>query len=308
MAGRPSRKILSIGECMVEFSRAGQLDANLWRQGFAGDTLNVAWAFKACLDPDTFEIGYFTALGDDDFSGDMRRFLESSGFQTSTILQLAGKACGLYTISVDDTGERSFSYWRSASAARHLADDEDHLKETLNDNELVYLSGITLAILPADRRTALIRTLGKPGKREFKLAFDSNMRRTLWENRTTMCEVSEQVAAISHFVLPTFDDEKAAFGDASPQVTLERYKALGCREVVVKNGREPTQYLANDVEGEVPVAKAVQPLDTTGAGDSFSGTYLAARLQGADVEDAIGKATACCRSCDHGEGRACPHG
>lgn len=295
---KPSRKILSIGECMVEFSRAepgpeeggGADGLRLWRQGFAGDTLNVTWAMRACLDPGVFCVDYFTALGDDEFSAGMFRLFEQSGIGTSSIRSLAGASCGLYTISVDEQGERSFSYWRSASAARHLADDIGHLNATLAAFELVYVSGISLAILPPDRREAFISALGEPEKRSFKLAFDSNMRPGLWESKGALRGVTERVASISDYVLPTHDDEQNAFGDASALETLERYKSLGCREIVVKDGKRPSRYFAAGKQGEVAVAQPVQPVDTTGAGDSFSGSYLAARLEGEDVETAIRRA------------------
>ena len=262
---------------MVEFSRAepkpqersGDNATTVWRQGFAGDTLNVTWAMRACLDADLYGVDYFTALGDDEFSAAMSRFFQVAGIGTSSIRTLAGKSCGLYTISVDKEGERSFSYWRSASAARHLADDIGHLNITLAAFDLVYVSGISLAILPPERREAFIGALEEPGKRPFRLAFDSNMRPKLWESKSALCEVTERVAGISDYVLPTHDDEQNAFGDGSALETLERYKRLGCAEIVVKDGKRPTRYFAAGLEGEVAVDHPVRPVDTTGRWRQF---------------------------------------
>jgi len=37
----------------------------------------------------------------------------------------------------------------------------------------------------------------------------------------------------------------------------------------------------------VPITPENNPIDTTGAGDSFAGTYLAARLKGATMRNAL---------------------
>ena len=42
-----TQTFLSIGECMLELSQA---DGQLWRMGYAGDTLNTAWYVRAILD------------------------------------------------------------------------------------------------------------------------------------------------------------------------------------------------------------------------------------------------------------------
>ena len=57
-------KLLSIGECMVELSQAGE---GLLRKGFAGDTFNTAWYARACLSKD-WSVDYLTAVGDDPMS------------------------------------------------------------------------------------------------------------------------------------------------------------------------------------------------------------------------------------------------
>lgn len=68
-------RFLSIGECMVELSQAGD---GLLRKGFAGDTFNTAWYARACL-PEDWSVDYFTALGDDPLSEDMLAFIADAG-------------------------------------------------------------------------------------------------------------------------------------------------------------------------------------------------------------------------------------
>ena len=91
-------------------------------------------------------------------------------------------------------------------------------------------------------------------------------------------------------MLPSFDDEAALFGDATPRETIARCLDAGTEEVVVKNGGGEIFWSHLLQAGSVSDLPTARPLDTTGAGDSFNGAYLAARLQGASVPAAIGQA------------------
>ena len=276
-------RVLCIGECMVEFFCR---DDGLWQQGFAGDTLNVAWALRALL-PQTASVDYLTRIGTDALSDRMAEMLEVAGIGTAHLQRDGERTLGLYTIQTDSQGERRFSYWRSASAARRLAENELPLKTAIMGADLVYLSGITLAILPPLDRTRLLNCLGQRGNREFQLAFDPNIRPRLWEDMTTAAREISAVARISDIVLPTFDDEALAFGDVDAASSVARYRALGAEVVVVKDSTRPTRFATSAANGAIDVVPAQHVVDTTGAGDSFNGAVLAALLGGARIERAI---------------------
>ncbi|MBU2957727.1 sugar kinase [Paracoccus sp. 1_MG-2023] len=268
--------LLCIGECMIELS-GGQDD--LYRGGFAGDTLNTAWHARAHLAG--IPVAYYTAVGTDRMSDRMLDFFGSADIDTSDVRRIADRRPGLYMIEQRD-GDRHFTYWRENSAARLLAEDADHLRRVVQGRDLVYLSGITLAILSPDARDRLLDAL-----RDVRVAFDPNIRPVLWESPEVMRDVIMRAAALSDIVLPSFDDEAVHFGDADPQATVARYAAANpAAEIVVKDGPKPAHVRAEgrDVLVEVPPVTSV--VDATGAGDSFNGRYLAERLSGTDPEAA----------------------
>ncbi len=276
-------RVLCIGECMVEFFRR---DDGLWQQGFAGDSLNVAWALRALL-PATAQVDYLTRIGTDALSDAMLAMLDDAGIGTGHVQRDPDRTVGLYTIQTDTEGERSFSYWRSNSAARQLAADADALQRALLGADLVYLSGITLAILPPADRLRLFQSLGQRGMREFRLAFDPNIRPRLWEDAATARATVTAAAGIADILLPTHEDEAMAFGDRDAAATLARYLALGAVTVVVKDGTRPTLFADPAGGGTSPVTPSTQVIDTTGAGDSFNGGFMAAMLCGASPMQAI---------------------
>ena len=67
---------------------------------------------------------------------------------------------------------------------------------------------------------------------------------------------------------------------ADPARQLDRYAALGVREVALTAGAGGAWLRTPEGDAHVP-APATHVVDTSGAGDSFNGAYLAARLQGA---------------------------
>ncbi|BBF08923.1 hypothetical protein CHBNIII8_09560 [Haemophilus influenzae] len=74
---------------------------------------------------------------------------------------------GLYLIQLDAQGERTFLYWRNQSAARYMVQHPDFAKviAELQQVDLIYLSGISLAILPKNDRTFLIEQLSSLAKK-----------------------------------------------------------------------------------------------------------------------------------------------
>lgn len=280
-----TRRFLSIGECMVEMAMTGD---GLYRQGFAGDTFNTAWYARRALGPD-WQVSYFTTAGDETLSQRMLAFMEEQQVSTRYIRQLRNRTPGLYLISLS-SGERSFSYWRDASAAKALADDEASLAAAMADSDAIYFSGITLAILDAEARQRLLRQLAAARAQGKLIAFDSNIRLRLWPDMAELRAAIGAAARVTTVALPTVPDEPDVFGEAGHAGVARRYREEGVTELVVKAGAGDALAVWPGGETHVPPERNIIPVDTTGAGDSFNGAYLAARLQGIAPPEAARRA------------------
>lgn len=269
--------IALIGECMIELNGA---PFGAMRQTYGGDSLNTA-TYLARVSRDT-RVHYVSALGADPLSHGMIARWQVDGIHTDYVLRDPARQPGLYLIQLDENGERTFLYWRSDSAARYLLQHPDWQKiaDALPEFDAVYLSGISLAILPSADRLRLMAALSQYARNGGKVVFDGNYRPKLWQSADETRACYQALLPHVALALMTFDDEQALWGDVSPQASIARLQAAGVRECVIKLGANGALYARGDVREAVPTVPVTNVVDTTSAGDAFNAGFLAGWLHG----------------------------
>ncbi|ABD55491.1 sugar kinase [Jannaschia sp. CCS1] len=280
-------RVVSIGECMVEMAPSGT--PGTFAMSFAGDTFNMAW-YLARLAPG-WQVEFLTAIGTDSLSDAFRTFAADAGIGTQHMARHPDRGLGLYLTQLDD-GERSFHYWRETSAARTLANDEEALTASLQGADIVFFSGITLAILTEEAREVLFDAISEAQAGGAVVAFDPNIRDALWADPEDMRAAIMEAALSSEIVMPSFEDEARHFGDANPAATVARYLSAGATSVVVKNGAGDVHYSCGGEAGVATPTSVNAVVDTTAAGDSFNAAFLAKLIAGTPPADAVAAACA----------------
>ena len=283
--GRPN--IACIGECMLElvFSRK---HPGMLEHRYGGDTLNTC-VYLARLLKTQAQLHYVTRLGVDRFSRSMIEDWERQGIDCSMVERVPGRLPGLYLIDTDDGGERSFMYWRSEAPARDLFDQSSQqLAGRLAGFAVLYLSGITLAILSPEGRARVIDLMAACRNGGGLVAYDTNHRPKLWNDPADAVLWNSRAIGTSTLILPSTDDLSTLFGETlSPEDWLARLSHLGASETVLKTGGDAVHILHAGDRLCVPLPRIPAPVDTTGAGDSFNAAYIAARLAGATPKAAV---------------------
>lgn len=276
-------RVALIGECMIELQQ--HADGSL-RQSFGGDTLNTAVYLARLLG--SGQVDYVTALGDDSFSDAMCKVWSQEGIGLGKVQRLPGRLPGLYCIQTDASGERRFLYWRNEAAVRDcfMTPAAEPILAALTSYDVLYFSGITLAVLGAEGRSRLLTMLAKARSRGAKVAFDNNYRPRLWSSVEQAREA--YLACLPHvdLALLTEDDEQALYGYTSTEELLAAYRGRGIDEIVIKRGAQSCLVETGGKRFEIPTQKVERVVDTTAAGDSFSAAYLAARLKGEHPQQA----------------------
>ena len=275
-------RIALIGECMIELQH--RADGSL-QQSFGGDTLNTAVYLRRELGP-IGSVDYVTALGDDSFSDAMCQQWTDEGLGLGLVQRLPGRLPGLYCIQTDANGERKFLYWRNEAAVRDCftTPAAEPILAVLPAYDVVYFSGITLAVLGEVGRERLLQALVDARRRGATVVFDNNYRPRLWGSVEAARAAYRTVLAEVDIALLTEDDERALFGYADSEQVFAAYPAI--EEVVLKRGADACLIRCARERFAVPALKVEKVVDTTAAGDSFSAAYLAGRLKGDSPEEA----------------------
>ena len=207
------KTIAIIGECMIELNGT---PFGTMQQTYGGDTLNTATYLARNTARDTLRVDYISALGTDPLSREMRVRWEADGIDTRHVHTDPAHSPGLYLIQLDADGERTFLYWRNNSAARHLLQQPawPQTAAALANYDHLYLSGISLAILPPADREHLIDILNTS---RVPITFDGNYRPALWkdpaETRTAYARLLPhvQLALMTWGAMPTRKPPSAAY-------------------------------------------------------------------------------------------------
>ena len=237
---------------------------------FGGDTYNSAVYFSRLTNNKTNTF-YSTALGKDNFSKKMISRFKNENIKCDYIRTDGENPPGLYSIEINEKGERSFSYWRDQSPSKYifLGSKGKKLIKDINNADIFYYTGISAGILDEKQRKDLINI----GSSAIICGFDFNYRSQLhYNNKVSQLlfnEINNRVDI--HFV--SFDDARELFNIKSPleifeiinekkNLILIRYK----NSIIFKNKQQEIKTVT------VPHGEVV---DTTAAGDAFNGSFLA---------------------------------
>ncbi|MGJ8680847.1 sugar kinase [Paraglaciecola sp.] len=277
--------LLVLGECMMELSHANNGDL---QRSFAGDTYNSAVYAKRCME--NSQVSFVSAIGTDPFSQQMKSTWQAEGIDCSFVAETSLAEIGIYAIHTDNLGERSFSYWRKGSTASQMMQflDLETLKSQANQYQILYFSGISLAVLPEQDKLSFINFVAQMKDLGCRIAFDPNYRPRLWDSLDHAISWLEKAYAISDVILPGLEDHQVMFGHQDHKQMVEYFKQYLPHELVIKCGNDGTfVYTDCQLVTHLPFSPAPVQVDSTAAGDSFAGTYLAKRIEGQSTEHAL---------------------
>jgi len=218
-----------------------------------------------------------TAVGKDAFGNKIMNTLRECGVDVSRTVRKSEAKTGLAFVGLDQSGERSFSFYRSPSA--DLLYSEADLPDTLDDCAVLHFCSVALMESPMKRAHRRAIALAKASGA--LVSFDVNLRFSLWEDRGALYQAVWEFLPMADIV--KLSEEEVAFvtGETS-LVRAAKMLLFHCRYVIVTQGEKGATlfYLDNTPEDYgmrevcVGVPETVRAIDTTGAGDAFIGTFL----------------------------------
>lgn len=224
-------------------------------------------------------VRFAALLGRDQWGDFCLQALVNAGIDTSGVRRDAAVKTGI-TISITSAKDRAFVTYLGAMAIFHAA----HLDSAVMDGcgHLHISSYFLQESLRPDCRALFAEAHRRGMTTSLDPGFDPTEK---WDSglRETLKEVD--------IFFPN-EVELAGVGSSDDQIECLRRLENGRTLVVAKLGREGCMALEGGSPVQVP-AFAVQPVDTTGAGDSFNAGFLHAWLRRRPLREAMRFGAAC---------------
>lgn len=262
--------ILCLGEPLIEFVRR---EDGLYQRSIGGDTSNAAVAAAK----QGASVGYLTALGAGRFGDAVIAYWADEGIDAAHVTRHPTAQTGLNFVE-PDPAERHFTYRRAGSAAS-LMRPEDLPEEAIKAARCLHLSGITLAVSEDIRETAFA-AMAIAKEARVPVSFDTNLRLALWDVETART-ITHQAMAYATIAVTSIDDSLHLTGLTYASAIANFYHELGPEIVLVTMGADGCLLSVGGAETLISPAPA-NPVDSTGAGDSFAGSFLAYWLETED--------------------------
>ena len=272
--------LISLGECLVEFTRRDDGD---WRAGFAGDAVNVlvhaARLGRRC--------GFISCVGNDLFTSLIVDGLKREKIDMRMVQHLADRRNGMYFIETDPEGERAFHFWRDDSAAtRTLRDgDLDAISSYASAAEFFLITGVTLAVMGEDERVRLL--LQRVRDTGTRIVLDTNYRERLWTSSEDYRHRIDNILPFVSIFLPSLTDIERVWPGRDLRDLCAGLASVGVETIVVKNGANGVMSYDGGALNAIPSLPNPTVIDTTGAGDAFNAGFLSALTESASRVDAI---------------------
>jgi 2-dehydro-3-deoxygluconokinase len=254
------------------------------RGGYGGDAANTA-VMAARYD----EARLCGRVGDDALGLLLLEFWRSNGVDTRAVTVDAAPT-GIYVNERLAAGGCRFHYHRRGSAGSRLGAG-DVSDAFLDGLEALHFTGITLAI--STSAAAAARLAARRAREQGALVSFA------FNHRPALNGDSREVVACARtadVVFVSAEEAQAVLATADPE-GIARALGAGPSEIILTLGGAGAVAIVDDLQVRVE-APPVEIVDTSGAGDALAAVYLAERIAGAPVEQALTQAvTAASLSC-----------
>ncbi|MEX2519303.1 MAG: sugar kinase [Paracoccaceae bacterium] len=286
--------ILCLGEPLVEFVREPD---GRWRMGYGGDTSNAAISAAR----QGARVGYLGALGADLFGDGVVDHWAVEGVDAAAVRRDPNAPTGLNFVEPDPAARR-FTYVRKNSAASLYGPEHlDH--DAVRRARVLHLSGITLAV-SAPLRAAGLAAMETAQAAGTQVSLDTNLRLALWPREKARA-VLRAAAERTDVLVTSIDDSEALFGLSDADAIIDMWRETGPGTVIVTMGERGCRLIVGEERRSIAAAPST-PVDSTGAGDSFSGAFHAWRLETGDAFEAARRAAIVAAGTVSGYGATAP--
>jgi len=273
VAATDLRQVLCFGEALIDFLHSGvepqgPLQLPAYRQFPGGAPANAAVAVAKLGGKARFA----GQVGEDAFGDFLAQALKAYGVDLSLLVRHPTAKTALAFVMLDETGDRSFSFYRDQSADVLFAPKQIGSDWFVSKPILHFCSNTLTDDFIANTTTQLVLQAKAAG---CLVSFDVNLRHNLWREGAANRERVNALVWQADIVKFSRDELQYLCHDfASATAYLEHCQQAGCQLLLVTDGGGRIDYYR---AGSTPVTATppkVAVVDTTAGGDAFIGGLL----------------------------------
>ena len=281
------KKVVAIGELLIDFvpqQKGCALDEVTHFERVAGGApANVA-AAVARLGGNAAMI---SQVGEDAFGTHILKVLRANGVDTSYVFRTGRANTGLAFVSLDATGNREFSFFRNPSADLFLEEGQI-APDMFTECAALHFCSVDLVDWPV--RAAHRRAVALAKQAGALISFDPNVRLPLWSSPADCQAAIREFLPSADLVKLSDDEVEFVTGCTDERAAAEKLFGMGCRLLIVTRGAAGSAAYTPHAEGFAETIR-VPVTDTTGAGDSFIGSFLYQLTRDGVAADGLDKLT-----------------
>ena len=268
------KDVVALGELLIDFApvsadEAGYPTLKAQPGGAPGN-------FLAALQSYGCSTALIGKVGDDAFGHLLVGTLQGLGIGTEGIVTDPAVFTTLAFVTLDATGNRSFSFARKPGADTCLRTEE--INYTLLDDCKVFHFG-TLSLTGEPAREATQAAVAYAKKQGKLISFDPNLRKPLWPDEAA-AKAQIEWGLHQADIVKISDEEIDFLWGLTPAAGAQKLlKEYGVRLVYATLGPKGCHFANANGCGEVPSPTGLHVIDTTGAGDIFGGSAMSQFLR-----------------------------
>ena len=260
--------VTALGEILIDMAPMGRDDS--------GDNMFVSKAGGA---PVTFlatvakyggRAAFIGKVGDDMFGAHLREVVKNAGIDDRNLITDKVHNTTLAFVSLDDKGDRSFSFYRSFNADTFLSKD-DVDTELIKNSDIFHFGSLSLTSECCEEATAYaLRTARESG---CVITYDPNYRPALWESEAAAIEKIMKYIGYADILKVSREEAEMLSGKTTTEEAERFFLGLGISLVLITDAENGAYFATASGRGHAPSAD-VSAVDTTGAGDIFFGSFI----------------------------------
>lgn len=262
--------LIAIGEALIDFipdkTGCNFEDVTSFSPKTGGAPANVCGAFSVLGGKSKI----ITQLGNDPFGRKIEKELKDFGIDTSLISFTDKANTALAFVSLENNGDRTFSFYRNPSADM-LFCEEQIREDMFDDAYALHFCSVSLGDFPM--KEAHRKAIEAAAKKGSIISFDPNLRFPLWKNKEELFKTVHEFIPMSDIIKISDEELEFLTGERKIENALPKLFTGNVKLIIYTCGSNGA-YAYTRTEKAFSPCEQIKAVDTTGAGDGFIGSFL----------------------------------